>query len=137
MRISDWSADVCSSERRVIQFARQGYTAVEFCTYDVDWQSEAYATVSGQNANNTVRVTNAYLQAVEKDESWNLVRRTDGGIAKEIKARDLWDRIGLAAWACDDPGLQFDTTINEWHTCPASGRLHDRPERRRVGKKGG
>jgi ribonucleoside-diphosphate reductase alpha chain len=110
--------------QRVIQFARQGYDAIDFRTYDTDWDSEAYLTVAGQNSNNSVRVSNDFLDRVAADSPWNLVRRTDGKIAKTLPARELWDRIGHAAWASADPGLQFDTTINEWHTCPESGRIN-------------
>lgn len=109
--------------QRVIQFAKQGYTNMEFREYDTDWDSEAYMTVSGQNANNTVRVTNDFIAAVDTDAEWQLIRRTDGKLAKSVKARQLWDKIAEAAWASADPGLQFDTTINEWHTCPKSGRI--------------
>ena len=108
---------------RIIQFARQGYTQMNFPEYDTDWDSEAYRTVSGQNSNNSVRVTNAFLQAVEEDKDWNLIRRTDGDVHRSVRARDLWDQIGYAAWASADPGIQYDTTVNEWHTCPKSGRI--------------
>jgi ribonucleoside-diphosphate reductase alpha chain len=113
-----------NSVRRAIQFARQGKTAMDFIELDADWDAEAYSTVSGQNSNNTVRVTDKFLAAVERDESWPLVNRVDGKISKIIKARDLWERIGEAAWQCADPGLQFDGTINDWHTCPKSGRIN-------------
>jgi len=109
--------------QRVIQFAEQGYTAIEFPTYDTDWDGEAYYTVSGQNANNSVRVTNAFVQAILDDGEWELVRRTDGKVSERMKARDLWDQIGYAAWASADPGVQYHTTINEWHTCPAGGEI--------------
>ncbi|MGA8077603.1 MAG: adenosylcobalamin-dependent ribonucleoside-diphosphate reductase, partial [Xanthobacteraceae bacterium] len=110
--------------RRVIQFAKQGYTDINFPTFDTDWDSEAYLTVSGQNSNNTVRVTDEFLKAVEADRDWDLFWRTRGGkIAKTVKARDLWEKIGHAAWASADPGLQFHTTINDWHTCAASGPI--------------
>jgi ribonucleoside-diphosphate reductase alpha chain len=109
---------------RAIQFARQGYREMVFPIYDTDWDSEAYRTVSGQNSNNTVRVTDAFLQAVEQDNGWDLRRRTDGVTAKTVSARELWDRIGGAAWSSADPGLQFDTTINDWHTCPQAGRIN-------------
>ncbi|MQT14170.1 vitamin B12-dependent ribonucleotide reductase [Segnochrobactrum spirostomi] len=109
--------------RRVIQFAKQGYTEIEFPIFDTDWDSEAYLTVSGQNSNNSVRVTDAFLNAVETDGDWALIRRTDGKVAKTIKARELWDQIGYAAWASADPGIQFHTTINDWHTCPAAGEI--------------
>ena len=88
-----------------------------------DFNGDAYATVSGQNSNNSVRVTNEFIEAVEKDGDWELIDRTTGTIRKTLKARDLWRRIAEAAWACADPGLQFDTTINEWHTSPAGGRI--------------
>ena len=110
--------------QRIIQFARQGYTKIEFETYDTDWDSDAYLTVSGQNSNNTVRVTNDFLAAVRDDKDWDLINRRDGAVAKTVRARDLWDQVSYAAWSSADPGLQFDTTINEWHTCPNSGRIN-------------
>jgi ribonucleoside-diphosphate reductase alpha chain len=108
---------------RVIQLARQGIQEIDFPEFDVDWQSEAYATVSGQNSNNSVRLNDAFMRAVQDDADWRLTRRTDGRVCKTLKARGLWDDIAYAAWACADPGLQFDTTINDWHTCPADGRI--------------
>jgi ribonucleoside-diphosphate reductase alpha chain len=110
--------------QRVIQFAKQGFDEIDFKTYDTDWDSEAYLTVSGQNSNNSVRLSNAFLEAVENDEDWNLIRRKDGGISATLRARDLWDKIANAAWASADPGVQYDTTINDWHTCPAGGRIN-------------
>ena len=109
--------------QRVIDFAKQGFTKIDFETYDTDWDSEAYLTVSGQNSNNTVRVTDEFMKAVEEDSDWNLTRRTDGNIHKTVKARDLWEDIGMSAWQCADPGLQFHSTINDWHTCPNSGEI--------------
>jgi ribonucleoside-diphosphate reductase alpha chain len=110
--------------KRVIQFAKQGYKDIDFPVYDTDWDSEAYLTVSGQNSNNSVRVTDAFLKAVEADGKWDLTWRTNPGkLAKAVKARDLWEKIGYAAWASADPGLQFHSTINDWHTCPASGPI--------------
>jgi ribonucleoside-diphosphate reductase alpha chain len=109
--------------QRVIQFARQGYTDIEFPVYDTDWDSEAYLTVSGQNSNNSVRVTDEFLKAVEADGDWDLTWRTRNKVAKTVKARELWEKIGYAAWACADPGLQFHTTVNDWHTCQASGPI--------------
>ena len=108
---------------RVIQFAKQGYKEIEFATYDTDWDSEAYLTVSGQNSNNSVRVTDEFLNRVEEDGDWDLMRRLNGKPHKTLKARDLWDQIGHAAWASADPGIQFHTTINDWHTCPKSGPI--------------
>ncbi|XSG82776.1 MAG: vitamin B12-dependent ribonucleotide reductase [Methyloligella sp. ZOD6] len=109
--------------RRVIEFARQGYTSIEFQTYDTDWDSEAYRTVSGQNSNNSVRVTDDFLNAVEADGDWDLIQRKNGSVAKTVKARELWEEIGNAAWSCADPGIQFHSTINDWHTCPAAGPI--------------
>ncbi len=109
--------------KRVIQFARQGYTDIHFPTYDTDWDSEAYLTVSGQNSNNSVRVTDEFLKAVEADGNWDLTARITGKTTKTLPARDLWEKIGNAAWSCADPGLQFHSTINDWHTCPASGPI--------------
>src|ERR1700723_3404924 len=109
--------------KQIIQAPRQGYTKIDFEEYDTDWESEGYLTVSGQNSNNSVRLTDAFLQAVENDGEWNLTRRLDGKVAKTLKARDLWEKIGYAAWASADPGLQYHTTINDWHTCPESGPI--------------
>ncbi len=109
--------------RRTIDFAQQGYTEMEFPIFDTDWDSDAYLTVSGQNSNNSVRVTNEFLRAVETDGDWALYRRTDGKVSRTIKARELWETIGNAAWASADPGLQYHSTINEWHTCPTAGEI--------------
>jgi ribonucleoside-diphosphate reductase alpha chain len=108
---------------RILQYARQGFTSIEFPTYDTDWDSEAYVSVSGQNSNNSVRVTDAFLTAVRDDKPWELIRRTDGKVAKTVSARELWDQIGHAAWACADPGIQFHDTVNAWHTCPEDGAI--------------
>ena len=109
--------------KRVLDYARQGHTAIEFPTYDTDWDSEAYSSVSGQNSNNSIRVTNAFLQAVEKDAEWELINRVDGSVARTVRARDLWEKVGHAAWACADPGIQFHDTVNDWHTCPEDGAI--------------
>ena len=109
--------------QRVVQFAKQGYTTLDFKEYDTDWDSEAYLTVSGQNSNNSVRVTNEFLEAVELDKPWHLLARKSGDVSKELPARELWEQISYAAWSCADPGIQYDTTINEWHTCPQSGSI--------------
>jgi len=108
---------------RVIQFAKQGYKDIDFTTYDTDWDSEAYLTVSGQNSNNSVRVTDAFLNAVEEDKDWDLISRLTNEPTQKLQARELWDKIGYAAWASADPGIQFHTTINDWHTCPQSGPI--------------
>ncbi|MDZ5696811.1 vitamin B12-dependent ribonucleotide reductase [Chelativorans sp. M5D2P16] len=109
--------------KRVIQFARQGYTDIAFKTYDTDWDSEAYLTVSGQNSNNSVSLKDDFLRAVENDGDWTLINRIDGKPAKTLKASDLWEKIGYAAWASADPGLHFNTTMNDWHTAPAAGPI--------------
>jgi len=109
---------------RVLALVDQGFTSLNFDSYDTHYESEAYVTVSGQNSNNSVRVTNDFMKAVENDDVWNLTWRTNGGIAKTVKARDLWNKINISAWKSADPGLQYDTTINEWHTCPADGRIN-------------
>jgi ribonucleoside-diphosphate reductase alpha chain len=109
--------------KRVLDYAKQGHTAIEFPTYDTDWDSEAYNSVSGQNSNNSIRVTDAFLKAVEMDANWNLVNRKNGEVHKVIKARDLWEQVGHAAWACADPGIQYHDTVNAWHTCPEDGAI--------------
>jgi ribonucleoside-diphosphate reductase alpha chain len=115
-----------NEEKKVAALAKAGY--------DTDFNGEAYATVSGQNSNNSVRIPQAFFEAVERDADWHLMWRTELRKAakegrqpkpcKTLKARDLWDQISYAAWACADPGVQYDTTINEWHTCPADGRIN-------------
>ena len=109
--------------KRVLDYARQGHDSIEFPTYDTDWDSEAYQSVSGQNSNNSIRVTDAFLYAVQKDADWELMNRTDGSVAKTVRARDLWQQVGHAAWACADPGVQFHDTVNAWHTCLPDGEI--------------
>ena len=119
---------------RVVQLAAQGYTDLEFETYDTDWDSEAYRTVSGQNSNNSVRIPNKFMRAVKNDDEWDLYWRTEKRKAAEegrepephktMPARELWDQISNAAWACADPGAQYHDTINEWHTCPNDGPIN-------------
>lgn len=118
---------------RVIHLAKLGFKSIEFNEYDTDWNSEAYATVSGQNSNNSVRITNSFMEAVLSNSEWNLYWRTELRKAKKegrspkpcrsIKAKDLWEDIAYSAWSCADPGLQFHTTINEWHTCINDGEI--------------
>jgi ribonucleoside-diphosphate reductase alpha chain len=110
--------------QRAIQFAQQGFKSLEFPTFDTGYESEAYVTVAGQNSNNSVRVPNAFFDAVDRDLDWHMTSRTNGKIVRTQKARDLWDDICEAAWHSADPGLQYDTTINEWHTCPHDGRIN-------------
>ena len=112
-----------ASIKKVIQFAKQGFHDIDVDTYTLDWDSEAYLTVAGQNSNNSVRITDDFLRAVEDDGDWTLTKRITGAPHKVLKARELWDKIGHAAWASADPGLQYHTTINDWHTCPAGGAI--------------
>ncbi|MEO0481864.1 MAG: vitamin B12-dependent ribonucleotide reductase [Planctomycetota bacterium] len=109
--------------QRSLQLGSQGYTAIEFDEYDTNWDSEAYVTVSGQNSNNSVRVPNEFFARLKNGRPWPLKNRTDGSVAREVDAQELWDKISFSAWSCADPGLQYDTTINEWHTCPEDGRI--------------
>ena len=119
---------------RVLELGQQGYTQIEIDTYDTSWEGEAYSTVSGQNSNNSVRVSNDFMHSVIDDKDWNLYWRTELDDAEEqgrapkpcktLAANDLWDTIARAAWSCADPGLQYDTTINEWHTCSPDGQIN-------------
>jgi len=110
--------------QRMFSYAQQGFTHFVFHEYDTNWDGKAYQTVSGQNSNNSVRIPNEFFAALETDGDWQLKRRTSGKVWKTVKARELWDRIAWAAWICADPGTQYDTTINEWHTCPEDGRIN-------------
>ncbi|EMJ95633.1 vitamin B12-dependent ribonucleotide reductase [Leptospira alstonii] len=120
--------------KRVIDLAKQGYKEILFEELTTDWQSDAYNTVSGQNSNNSVRLTNEFMTAVEQDQPWNLYFRTEKEKAKSegrkakpsqtLRARELWEKISYAAWASADPGTQYHTTINEWHTCPEDGSIN-------------
>ncbi|MDA0802458.1 MAG: adenosylcobalamin-dependent ribonucleoside-diphosphate reductase [Planctomycetota bacterium] len=91
---------------------------------DYDFNGEAYMTVSGQNSNNSIRISDEFMESVERNDSWTLTRRTDGTVHKTIRATDLWEQVNFAAWRCADPGVQFDSTINAWHTCPQGGRIN-------------
>jgi ribonucleoside-diphosphate reductase alpha chain len=110
--------------QRVLLLAAQGVQEITFPEYDTDWDSEAYYTVSGQNSNNSVRVPNAFFDVLARRGQWELKRRTDGRSAGSVPAERIWDEIAHAAWACADPGVQYDTTINEWHTCAEDGRIN-------------
>jgi ribonucleoside-diphosphate reductase alpha chain len=91
--------------------------------YSSDFNGEAYRTVAGQNSNNSVRVSNSFMRAVEEGKKWETRARTTGDVVNTYEARSLWKMIAEAAWACADPGLQYDTTINEWHTCSNTDRI--------------
>ncbi len=92
--------------------------------YDNGYEGEAYATVAGQNSNNSIRIPNEFFKVLEEDGDWELKARTDGRVMKKVPAREVWNQIAYAAWRCADPGTQYDTTINEWHTCPQGGRIN-------------
>lgn len=109
--------------QRALDCARQGHAAPDLPVHDTDWDREAHATVAARNATHAVRVSDAFLDAVRHDRPWALIRRSDGQVARHLRARDLWDWIGEGAWACVGPGLQFHDTINAWHTCPEAGPI--------------
>jgi ribonucleoside-diphosphate reductase alpha chain len=102
-------------EKKVAALISAGYAS--------DYEGEAYKTVSGQNSNNSVRIPNSFFEKLENDEDWELKARSDGRVMKKIPAKEVWNQISYAAWRCADPGTQYDTTINEWHTCPNGGRI--------------
>ena len=108
----DWKVE---EEQKVAALIAAGYPS--------DYEGEAYKTVSGQNSNNSVRIPNEFFKALEQDADWDLTARSDGRTMKKVKARELWNKINFAAWRCADPGTQYNTTINEWHTCPAGGSI--------------
>lgn len=109
----DWKVE---EEKKVAALIAAGYSS--------DYEGEAYRTVSGQNSNNSVRIPNAFFEKLEAGEDWELKARSDGRTMKKLPARELWNKIAYAAWRCADPGVQYDTTINEWHTCPEGGRIN-------------
>ena len=108
---------------RAIDLAKQGYD-LPLREFDTHYESEAYVTVSGQNSNNSIRVPNEFFEALDNGREWNLKARTNGETWKTLSAEKLWDDIGYCAWASADPGLQYNTTINEWHTCPEDGPIN-------------
>ena len=108
---------------RALELAKQGYS-LPLQEFDTHYESEAYLTVSGQNSNNSLRIPNSFFEILPENGSWELKARTDGSVMKTIPASELWDQIGYCAWACADPGIQYDTTINEWHTCPEGGKIN-------------
>ncbi|MDP3733688.1 MAG: adenosylcobalamin-dependent ribonucleoside-diphosphate reductase, partial [Nanoarchaeota archaeon] len=108
---------------RALDLAQQGYN-LPLREFDTHYESEAYLTVSGQNSNNSVRIPNTFFTALKEGQEWQLKGRISGDVMKTITAEKLWDDIGYCAWASADPGVQYDTTINEWHTCPEDGRIN-------------
>jgi ribonucleoside-diphosphate reductase alpha chain len=108
----DWKVE---EEKKVAALIAAGYSS--------DYEGEAYRTVSGQNSNNSVRIPNAFFEKLAKGEDWELTGRMDGRVMKKVSSKALWDKISYAAWRCADPGTQYDTTINEWHTCPQGGPI--------------
>ncbi|MFT3924597.1 MAG: vitamin B12-dependent ribonucleotide reductase [Myxococcales bacterium] len=114
--IEDFITWKVREERKVAALIKAGYSS--------DFNGEAYHTVAGQNSNNSVRVTDAFMKAVEQDGEWRTYERTTGKVASTLKARDLWKKLAEAAWACADPGVQYDTTINDWHTAAGTDRIN-------------
>lgn len=112
--------------KRALMLVENGVGSEEFTMhkYDTDFRSEAYFTVGGQNSNNSVRIPNDFFTALENDGQWNLINRLDGSVSKTIEAKKLWQDVLNAAWQSADPGVQYDTTINEWHTTPLDGRIN-------------
>jgi ribonucleoside-diphosphate reductase alpha chain len=108
---------------QLLRRLEQGDNTVNPTVFSTIWDDEAYNTVSGQSSNNSIRLTDAFMQAVTGNKEWSLIGRVSGKVEKTIKARALWDKIARAAWQCADPGMQFHTTINDWHTCPAGGEI--------------
>ncbi|UCC44201.1 MAG: vitamin B12-dependent ribonucleotide reductase [Candidatus Zixiibacteriota bacterium] len=124
LRIARQYAVPATYINKILELAAQGVKDIAFVDLDTNWDSEAYLTVSGQNSNNSIRIPNEFFEKLQAGEDWNLERRTDGSVSRSISASKLWDKICYAAWSCADPGVQFDTTINEWHTCPEDGRIN-------------
>jgi ribonucleoside-diphosphate reductase alpha chain len=108
----DWKVE---EEKKVAALIAAGYSS--------DYEGEAYRTVSGQNSNNSVRIPNEFFRRLAHNEDWEMTGRSDGKVMKKFPARELWEKISYAAWRCADPGTQYDTTINEWHTCPEGGKI--------------
>jgi ribonucleoside-diphosphate reductase alpha chain len=102
-------------EKKVAALINAGYAS--------DYEGEAYRTVSGQNSNNSVRIPNSFFDKLKKGEDWEMTARSDGRVMKKVPSRELWNQIAYAAWRCADPGTQYNTTINEWHTCPEGGEI--------------
>src|SRR5207245_7429106 len=92
--------------------------------FDMSIDGEGFHSIQYQNANNSVRVTQEFLDAVERDEEWRTIARVSGELMETFRARELMNDIAEAAWRCADPGIQYDTTINDWHTCPNTGRIN-------------
>ncbi len=108
---------------RALDLAKQGHN-LSLQEFDTHYESEAYITVSGQNSNNSVRIPNTFFEILGKKGMWGLKGRITGEVMKEIPAEKIWGDISYCAWSSADPGVQYDTTINEWHTCPAGGRIN-------------
>ncbi|MDF1545720.1 MAG: vitamin B12-dependent ribonucleotide reductase [bacterium] len=110
--------------QKILELAAQGIHEIEFVDLDTNWEGEAYLSVSGQNSNNSVRIPNRFFECLNEGGDWELINRIGRTVSKTIPATELWNKICHSAWACADPGVQFDTTINEWHTCPEDGRIN-------------
>ncbi|MEN9523595.1 MAG: hypothetical protein RL065_1972 [Bacteroidota bacterium] len=112
LKFIDWKVE---EEKKVAALIAAGY--------DSHYEGEAYRTVSGQNSNNSVRIPNSFFEKLEQNADWEFKARSNGEVMSTIPANELWDKIAYAAWRCADPGVQYDTTINEWHTCPQGGPI--------------
>ncbi|MCK4573575.1 MAG: vitamin B12-dependent ribonucleotide reductase [candidate division Zixibacteria bacterium] len=110
--------------KKVLELTSQGVGDINFVDLNTNWDSDSYLTVSGQNSNNSVRIPNHFFEKLGKAEDWELRSRMKGDVIRTLPASELWEKICFASWSCADPGVQFDTTINEWHTCPEDGRIN-------------
>ncbi len=108
----DWKVE---EEKKVAALIAAGYAS--------DYEGEAYRTVSGQNSNNSVRIPNSFFKCLDNNGDWEMTARGTGKVMKTMPSKELWEKISYAAWRCADPGTQYDTTINEWHTCPEGGPI--------------
>jgi ribonucleoside-diphosphate reductase alpha chain len=108
---------------RALQLAQQGRCSMDITEYNTHFENEAYATVAGQNSNNSIVIPNSFFKALDSNANWDLKWRTNGFVCETLPAKKLWDKICYAAWNCADPGVMFYSTINEWHTCPVSGPI--------------
>lgn len=113
MAFIKWKSE---EEKKVASLIKDGYSN--------DYEGEAYNTVSGQNSNNSLRIPNKFFHNLEKGEDWDFTARSTGEVMHSLPASEVWDAIGNAAWACADPGVQYDDSINDWHTCPEGGRIN-------------
>lgn len=120
MEFIEWK----SREEQKVKALVEGSTGVDGLELSYDWNGEAYQTVSGQNSNNSVRLSDAFMQTLDLGEAWPLISRTDRTVHSLVDSEELFDKLAQAAWSCGDPGVQFHDTINEWNTCAESGEIN-------------